>query len=97
MIIDLGIGRIPLNTLKELLHAEGDAVLKTPLRLVTNSKEIRENDLFCALRGNIDGHTFAKEAEENGALAILAEERTDASLPHIIVGNTAYIIVFIIY
>jgi len=89
MIIDLGIGRIPLNTLKELLHAEGDAVLKTPLRLVTNSKEIRENDLFCALRGNIDGHTFAKEAEENGALAILAEERTDASLPHIIVGNTA--------
>lgn len=41
-----------------------------------NSKLIKENDIFIALRGsNYDGHDFIEEAINNGAIKIIGEKR----------------------
>lgn len=87
MVFDLGIGKMSLAALSKLLSDEKSENEATPLRIVTHSAEIENGDLFCALRGEKDGHLFAKEAAERGALAILAEEETEAKLPHILVKN----------
>ncbi len=87
MIIPLLIGRRPLRRLAEELGADWQGAEVIPFRLVTDSREIEEGDLFCALQGKGDGHLFAKEAERRGAVAILAERKTEADLPHILVKS----------
>ena len=43
--------------------------------LTNNSKKVGEKDLFVAIKGfDDDGHKHIKEAIENGAIAILAQE-----------------------
>ncbi|KUK22350.1 MAG: UDP-N-acetylmuramoyl-tripeptide--D-alanyl-D-alanine ligase, partial [Thermotoga petrophila] len=46
-------------------------------RFVLNSKEVREGDVFVAVKGKkFDGHDFIDEALRNGAYAIIAERKT---------------------
>ena len=43
--------------------------------LKTNSKEIKENDIFIAIKGDkYDGHDYIEEAIKNGAIKIIAEK-----------------------
>lgn len=43
-----------------------------------NSKEIKEGDLFIAIKGfSVDGHKYLENAIENGAIAIIIEEGFD--------------------
>ena len=43
----------------------------------TDSRKLKENDLFFALKGpNFNGNTFAKQALENGAAFVFADEKT---------------------
>lgn len=43
--------------------------------LKTNSKEIKENDIFIAIKGDkYDGHDYIEEAIKNGAVKIIAEK-----------------------
>lgn len=87
MIIPLLTGRLSLSVLAKALSTDFKGEDVAPCRLVTDSREIEKGDLFCALKGKCDGHTFAKEAEERGAVAILAERKTDSLLPHLLVRS----------
>ncbi len=86
MIIPLHAGRRSLMALAALLGTRLSSSV-TPYRLVTRSNEVREGDLFCALRGRDDGHFYTREAYENGACAVLVERTTDVPCPHIIVSD----------
>ena len=55
-----------------------------------DSREVREGDLFCAVRGlSVDGHRFLGEAREAGAAAAVVERAVaDAGLPQVEVSDT---------
>ncbi|MGE3920506.1 MAG: UDP-N-acetylmuramoyl-tripeptide--D-alanyl-D-alanine ligase [Gammaproteobacteria bacterium] len=63
-----------------------DCLVKT---ISIDSRTLLPGSLFIALKGkNFNGHDFVKVAEENGAVAILAEENVKANIPIIYVENT---------
>ena len=54
-----------------------------------NSNKISKGDIFVCMRGeHVDGHNFAKDAVEKGAVAIMAETSLDIDVPQIIVAST---------
>ena len=89
MIISLGLGAANYSTIARLCGGTVRGALKDkfPQRLVTDSREIQVGDLFCALKGQSDGHFYAREAANRGADVILAERKTDAPIPHILVPD----------
>lgn len=59
------------------------------LDITYNSKKVKKGYLFVCLCGeNSDGHDFAKDAERNGAAAILCEKQVQVNIPQIIVSST---------
>ena len=55
----------------------------------TDSRRIREGDLFVALRGNrFDGHQYVNEAAHAGAKGVLVDESADVSVAQVVVGDT---------
>src|SRR5215213_5207952 len=61
------------------MGADLHAVHVNPLvsRAATDSRKVREGDLFFALRGRTDGADFAPEAHLRGAVATVATHRLD--------------------
>lgn len=58
-----------------------------------NSKKTAPNDLFICLTGeHVDGHEYAEEAFDNGAIAFVVERRLNLDAPQIVVENTSEII-----
>ena len=54
-----------------------------------DSRKVTKDSLFVCINGeSVDGHNYAKSAEQNGAAVIVAERKTDSTLPHIIVADT---------
>lgn len=54
-----------------------------------NSKTTQKGDIFVCLRGeHVDGHNFAKDAVNIGAVAIMCETKLDINVPQIIVAST---------
>lgn len=54
-----------------------------------DSRKVEDGFLFVAINGeSVDGHNYAKKAEQNGAAAIVAQKQTDSTLPHIIVPDS---------
>ncbi|WP_233134811.1 UDP-N-acetylmuramoyl-L-alanyl-D-glutamate--2,6-diaminopimelate ligase [Terribacillus sp. 7520-G] len=54
-----------------------------------DSREVKSGNLFICIDGAVvDGHTFAKQAQDQGAAAILAERPLDVSIPVILVKDT---------
>lgn len=89
MIVSLGLGAISLDKLGALLRIRIPQEIRhaTPKRLVTDSREVCQGDLFVALKGKKDGHAYAEEAAKRGALSLLVEKRTPACAPHLIVPD----------
>ncbi len=57
--------------------------------LEMDSRAVGKGSLFFCVEGNtFDGHLFAKQAEEQGAVAIIAEKEVQVSIPVIKVKNT---------
>jgi len=55
-----------------------------------DSRKVTKGDLFVCIRGfTVDGHAFVNEAIANGAVAIIAEQDVNASVPTIIVPDTS--------
>ena len=55
----------------------------------TDTREIGADSLFIALVGpNFNGHVFANEARQNGAVAMIASEPVEAHMPVIMVEDT---------
>lgn len=59
--------------------------------IYTHSKQSMPNGLFVCLEGGkTDSHLCVAEAIKNGAIAIVAERKTQASVPQIIVKDTRF-------
>jgi UDP-N-acetylmuramoyl-L-alanyl-D-glutamate--2,6-diaminopimelate ligase len=57
--------------------------------ITINSKEVKSGAVFICITGqNTDGHNFADQAAENGALAVVAEKKITCSCPVIVCENT---------
>ncbi|MCR4692468.1 MAG: UDP-N-acetylmuramoyl-L-alanyl-D-glutamate--2,6-diaminopimelate ligase [Firmicutes bacterium] len=57
--------------------------------ITINSKEVKSGSVFICINGqNTDGHNFAQNAAENGAVAVVAEKETACSCPLILCENT---------
>jgi len=76
------IHAIQIKKIERMADAEVDA-------LTTDSRLVRPGTLFVAIPGyTVDGHDFARQAEAQGAVAIVAERPLDVDIPVIIVRNT---------
>lgn len=54
-----------------------------------NSKKTEHNDIFVCLTGeHVDGHEYAEDAVNNGAVACIAERILNLDIPQVIVENT---------
>ncbi len=84
--LDLTLGRIA-RIVRGTLMGHERLVVDT---VTTDSRVKAERGLFVALKGErFDGHDYATQATENGALAVLVSKQIDGLLaPHIIVGDT---------
>ncbi|WLR52245.1 UDP-N-acetylmuramoyl-L-alanyl-D-glutamate--2,6-diaminopimelate ligase [Bacillus tianshenii] len=68
------------------IHNEANPVL-TGIEM--DSRLVQPGSLFVCVRGyTVDGHRFAESAVENGAAAIVAEEKLDVSVPVIVVSDS---------
>ena len=84
-------------TIGEMLRAcrgewqgDKDTLGKTPVSVVTDSRQAGEGSLFLALRGErTDGHRYIPDVLRKGALAVLCEERGAAGEPRIVVPDPA--------
>ena len=55
----------------------------------TDSRDVRENGLFVALKGErFDAHDFVLQAKASGAAALLLHRVVDTDLPHILCSDT---------
>ena len=53
-----------------------------------NSKTTKAGDIFVCLRGeHVDGHNFAADAVEKGAVAVMCETKLDLDVPEIVVHS----------
>jgi len=66
-----------------LAGGDGSALIRGA---ATDSRTVRDGDLFFALRGNTDGANFAAEACLRGAIAVVAERQLD--VPTLVVEDT---------
>lgn len=82
---------LPLNLIAEwvkgrLVNASGDEIVSG---VSTDSREIRQGDLFVALKGeHFDGHDFVNDATQKGAAAAIVARELPLSLPQIVVADT---------
>ncbi|GAE04250.1 UDP-N-acetylmuramoylalanyl-D-glutamate-2,6-diaminopimelate ligase [Paenibacillus sp. JCM 10914] len=57
----------------------------------TDSRQVKTGDLFICLPGHTsDGHQFAAQAANNGAVALVVERKLDIELPQIVVKNSRF-------
>ncbi|MBI0059745.1 UDP-N-acetylmuramoyl-tripeptide--D-alanyl-D-alanine ligase [Gilliamella sp. M0320] len=57
--------------------------------ICTDSRKITDQSLFIALVGEkFDGHLFAKQAIDDGAIAVIVNRKIDDDIPQIVVNDT---------
>lgn len=57
--------------------------------ITIDSRSVEDGSIFVCIRGaNVDGHNFAKIAEEKGAVCVVAEEELNLSIPCIVYPDT---------
>lgn len=78
-----------LSRLLESLNISGDFTDVDVTDIVYDSRKACENCVFVCLRGAaVDGHKFAAQAAEKGAVAIIAEEPVETDVPVFVVEDT---------
>lgn len=59
------------------------------IKYETNSKLIKEGQIFIAIKGHtVDGHDYIEEAIKNGASKIICEKEIKSSIPYELVNDT---------
>lgn len=81
--------KLDLNTLAKMaqgtLYGENAAVGNVN----TDTRTLCEQDVFLALRGaNFDGHQFIDVAKQQGAVAVIVDQRVEADIAQIVVPDT---------
>lgn len=77
--------------LRKIANALGSELKSDKIitRISTDSRDVDENTLFFAIKGErFDAHDFAKSVEENGAAALVCHKKVDVSCPVIYVDDT---------
>ena len=65
-------------------------------RVIYDSREIRDGDIFCCMRGeSTDGHDYVNEALNSGASAFLAEEAIGINAPTFLVDHVRNVLPYI--
>ena len=80
-----------LNSILKGIEYSGKADSRTIECLSYDSRKIKNNSLFIAIRGmNVDGHNYIDDAIKLGAVAILVDcdYKNDSTVPFIKVKNT---------
>jgi UDP-N-acetylmuramoyl-L-alanyl-D-glutamate--2,6-diaminopimelate ligase len=80
-----------LQTLLSYLHDFTTYVGENPTitSIEMDSRQVKKGALFICIKGfTVDGHDFAKQAVENGAVAIIAERPLDVDAPVIVVRDS---------
>lgn len=80
-----------LQTLLSYLHDFTAYVGENPTitSIEMDSRQVKKGALFICIKGfTVDGHDFAKQAVENGAVAIIAERPLDVDVPVIVVRDS---------
>jgi len=80
-----------LQTLITYLHEFTTEIDSNPFitSLEMDSRNVKEGSLFFCIQGfTVDGHHFAKQAELNGAAAIICEKDVDVNIPIIKVKDS---------
>jgi len=80
-----------LQNLLKNLHGFTPKIDSNPFitSLEMDSRSVREGSLFFCIKGfTVDGHNFAKQAELNGASAIICEKNVDVNIPIIKVKDS---------
>lgn len=78
-----------LSELRPVLNADLSGADLAFTRVSTDTRNLRQGDLFLALRGeNFDGHRFIDEAVAKGAVAVVAEECGQTTVPVLKVADT---------
>ena len=78
-------------TLREIANALGTDLQSDKLitRISTDSRDIDENTLFFAIKGErFDAHDFARQVSNSGAAALVCHRKVDVSCPVIYVDDT---------
>ena len=79
-------------TLQEAAAALGLPQMQAPATLAdvcTDTRKIQPGSLFVCLRGErFDGHSFASQAAQLGAAALLVDHPVDADVPQLVVTDT---------
>lgn len=78
-------------TLREIANALGTDLQSDKLitRISTDSRDIDENTLFFAIKGErFDAHDFARQVSNGGAAALVCHRKVDVSCPVIYVDDT---------
>lgn len=78
-------------TVKDIAYNFGNNIQNNNVisGIAYNSKEVKKGDIFVCLIGEkSDGHNYIKEAEEKGAVGVLAQININSSLPVIYVKDT---------
>lgn len=61
------------------------------IKYETDSRNIIPGQIFVAIKGHtVDGHDFVKQAEEKGAIKIIAEHQVECNIPLEIVKNSEH-------
>ncbi len=79
-------------TLNEIAYALGAEVVGNAdiTDICIDTRKITEGCLFICIRGErFDAHSFAAEAAENGASALMVDHRLDVDIPQVIVDDTS--------
>ncbi|WP_303660313.1 UDP-N-acetylmuramoyl-L-alanyl-D-glutamate--2,6-diaminopimelate ligase [Salipaludibacillus sp. LMS25] len=82
---------ILLHDLIDVLPAYSVVNEGNPLisHLAMDNRQVEKGSLFFCIKGyTVDGHTFAKQAEEAGAVAIIAEQDVNVNVPVIKVRDS---------
>ena len=62
-----------MKKLSELFKGQKDIIIES---IEEDSRVKKSNYLFCCIKGmTVDGHQFASQAVENGAVAVLASKK----------------------
>jgi UDP-N-acetylmuramoyl-L-alanyl-D-glutamate--2,6-diaminopimelate ligase len=71
----------------EVIRSAGDLFSVEVTSIEFDSRRAAPGVLFCCLPGSsLDGHEYAADAVNRGAVAVLAERQVDVDVPHVIVG-----------
>ncbi|OCG44600.1 UDP-N-acetylmuramoyl-tripeptide--D-alanyl-D-alanine ligase [Gilliamella sp. Fer1-1] len=70
-------------------HIQNESIMIDTI--CTDSRKLTEKSLFIALVGDsFDGHEFAQQAIQNGAIAVVVNRKLDCLIPQIVVDDTRH-------